>query len=426
MPGPTPKLPSPALPTNLARAYFKALLPGGAASEEIKVLFNPVSLQHTASNTLKEEGSGAKKKQFVDKSSSKLTMQLVFDTTDTGVDVRTHTMKMLSLLKPVKQGSKQVPPNVEFGWGAYKFTGLVEQYKETLDFFSSQGTPLRANIDITLSSQDIQFESGRNPKSKVDGQLSTASPAEPAMVPNPPASGPTGAANGLGDPRAARAIASANNADSLRFGGGGELAIGAGIDLRAEAAFSVGGGIGLSAGAGAGLGIGGGLSAGAGAGLSIGGGAGFSAGAGAGAGFSAGAGAGFSAGAGAGFSAGAGAGFSAGAGAGFSAGAGAGFSAGASAGFSAGAGASFSAGAGAGASFGSAVASGGFAGLRSPPTVSASLPDVRATWSTTTTSTSISSGSSFEVGGKAMVNTGSALSADVGATADINAMIRFG
>jgi hypothetical protein len=416
MAGPTPTLPSPELPSNLAVAYFKAMLPGGAVSEEIKVLFNPTSLQHTASNTLKEEGSGAKKKQFVDKSSAKLTMQLIFDTTDTGVDVRTHTSKMLSLLKPAAQGNKQIPPNVEFGWGAYKFTGLVEQYKETLDFFSSQGTPLRASVDITLSSQDIQFQSGNSPQAKVDGQLGTA---EPALVPNPPAGGPSGAANGLGDPRAARAIAGANNADSLRFGGSGQLAVGAGIDLRAEAAFSVGGGIGLSAGAGAGAGIG----IGGGAGITAGAGAGFSAGA--GAGFSAGAGAGFSAGAGAGFSAGAGAGFSAGAGAGFSAGAGAGFSAGAGSGFSAGAGAGFSASAGAGFSSGSAVAAGAFSGLRAPPTISGALPDVRATWSTSS-STSIGNSARFDVGGKAQISTGSALSADVGASADLNAMIRFG
>ena len=44
--------------------------------------FNPASLQYTVSN--KEEGQGAKKKQYVSETSAKLTMDLVFDTTDTG------------------------------------------------------------------------------------------------------------------------------------------------------------------------------------------------------------------------------------------------------------------------------------------------------------------------------------------------------
>ncbi len=401
----TPTLPSPALPTDVTHAFFQQLLPNNRRGDRVDVLFNPASLQYTASNTLKEEGSGAKKKQFVDKSSSKLTMQLVFDTTDTGVDVREHTQKMLALLKPMKQGAKQVPPNVEFNWGVYKFTGLVEQYKETLDFFSSQGTPLRAGIDITLSSQDIQFSSSRNPQASVDGQVGAgdvAGPGEPAVVPNPPGAGPAGAANALGDPRAARAIASANGSDSLRFGAGAELAIGAGIDLRAEAAFSAGASAGFGIGGGAGVGIGGGagIGIGGGAGIGISGAAGIGGGLSAGAGFSAGA------GAGAGFSAGAGAGFSAGAGAGFSAGAGAGFSAG-----------------------GSAVASGAFAGLRSSVSTSVSMPDARIGWSASSSvssSASLGSGGRFDVGGKAQASTGSGLSADVGATADLNAMIRFG
>ena len=101
----------------------------------VAVHFNPASLQYTVSNTLKEEGKGAKKKQYVSQTTAKLTMDLVFDTTDTGEDVRVTTNKMARLLQPVAAGKdKNVPPTVKFGWGAYAFTGLVEQYKETLDF----------------------------------------------------------------------------------------------------------------------------------------------------------------------------------------------------------------------------------------------------------------------------------------------------
>lgn len=48
---------------------------------------------------------------------------------------------------------------VLFEWGSFKFQGLVESYKETIDFFAPTGVPLRASINLTLASQDKVFES---------------------------------------------------------------------------------------------------------------------------------------------------------------------------------------------------------------------------------------------------------------------------
>ena len=310
----------------------------------VPVHFNPASLQYTVANTLKEEGKGAKKKQYVSQTTAKLTMDLVFDTTDSGEDVRVTTNKMAKLLQPVAAGGdKNVPPTVRFSWGAYAFTGMVEQYKETIDFFAAGGIPLRAAINLTLSSQDVVFDSGTANPASVDTDLA----AEPVVAPgSDDAAGPGGAqgvANAAGDPRAARAIAAANGADSLRFGAGASLAVGAsvGVGFAAGASASVGfsAGIGASAGAsfsaaaGAGMSASAGLSAGAGANLlppaafaSGGGGLSLGAGAGAGLGLSAGGGLSVGAGASAGFGAGLSVGASAGAGLSAGAGASAGFS----------------------------------------------------------------------------------------------------
>lgn len=310
----------------------------------VPVHFNPASLQYTVANTLKEEGKGAKKKQYVSQTTAKLTMDLVFDTTDSGEDVRVTTNKMAKLLQPVAAGGgKNVPPTVRFSWGAYAFTGMVEQYKETIDFFAAGGIPLRAAINLTLSSQDVVFDSGTASPASVDTDLA----AEPVVAPgSDDAAGPGGAqgvANAAGDPRAARAIAAANGADSLRFGAGASLAVGAsvGVGFAAGASASVGfsAGIGASAGAsfsaaaGAGMSASAGLSAGAGANLlppaafaSGGGGLSLGAGAGAGLGLSAGGGLSVGAGASAGFGAGLSVGASAGAGLSAGAGASAGFS----------------------------------------------------------------------------------------------------
>jgi hypothetical protein len=302
------------------------------------VHFNPESLEYAVTNTLKEVGKGGNKKQFVDKSTAKLTMQLVFDTTDTGEDVRTHTDKVASLLKPVGQGKKQVPPNVEFSWGVYRFTGMVEQHKEKLDFFAPSGVPLRATIDLGLASQDVQFESGKNPSASVDRNLA----AEPVVVPG--GGGPSGLANALGDPRAARAIGAVNGSASLRFGAEGGLAISGGVELKAEAGFSVGAGIG----GGIGIGIGGG----AGAGIGIGGGASLGAGAGA--------------------------------------------------------------------------AGGAFAGLRTGVSSSASISGGQALLGASASAGAVGGGARFGFGGQAQMQSGASMGADVGADADLNAVLRFG
>ena len=93
-------------------------------------------------------------------------MDLVFDTTATGEDVRETTDKMAKLLKANGPSGKQVPPLVEFSWGLYRFTGMVEQYKETLDYFGASGVPLRSGVNLTLSSQDVVFDSGKNPNGR--------------------------------------------------------------------------------------------------------------------------------------------------------------------------------------------------------------------------------------------------------------------
>ncbi len=251
----------------IAVAEFKTLSP--APETVVKVHFNPASLQYTVSNTLGPAGQGAGSRQYVSATVAKLTMDLVFDTTaenlggevQGGEDVRGTTDKMAQMLKPFGGENEKTPPRVEFSWGAYRFVGTVEQYKETLDLFSHDGVPLRAGINLTLSSDAPNFESASAPASSAD----RAGGASPMEVPG--GAGPSGVAAAGGDPRAARAVASANASASLRFGGSASLLVDANVSLGAPAAFASAS---LSVGAGAGVGIGVGVGAGAGAGVGIG------------------------------------------------------------------------------------------------------------------------------------------------------------
>ena len=271
----------------LALACFESV--DGSPPIKLPVHFNPASLQYTIQNTMKEEGSGAQKKQHVSQSTAKLTMDLVFDTTDTGADVRETTDKMAQLMKP--DDASKAPRTVKFGWGAYKFQGLIEQYKETLDFFSASGAPLRSTINITMTRQDVTFQSEHNKPASVDGDLKPEPVHLPANGPGAPPSA-SSVANDLGAPSAARAIAALNGEASLRFGASAGISVAGGFSASAGASFGAAAGAGLSggggvtlapaaafsagggAGGGIGIGIGGAAGIGGGGGIGIGGAAG--------------------------------------------------------------------------------------------------------------------------------------------------------
>jgi hypothetical protein len=232
----------------------------------VQVHFNPVSLQLSINNTLEDKGKGKDHKQFITKTAAKLTMDLIFDTTHRGTDVRLETGKIAKFMEPGKQaGDQKIPTILLFEWGTFKFQGLLESYKETLDFFSAEGLPLRASLNLTLSRQEEVFEP------------SPANQQPPDQSVDIPAGGGQGAAQLAslgGAPDAGRAIATQNNQDSLRFPSG-PFTLDPSIQLSPPVAFASGGlglNVGISAGisAGFGVGISAGLSLGISGGISLG------------------------------------------------------------------------------------------------------------------------------------------------------------
>jgi hypothetical protein len=244
--------------------------------DPITVHFNPVSLQLQVSATNPNQTSGGgKATQSSGETTSKLTMDLIFDTTDTGEDVSLETRKLQAFVKPVASASKQntdkpAPPLVLFEWGTLRFRGIMDSYKETIDFFSANGVPLRSSVNLTLSQQDGTFEAAS------DQAPTNAGTVDDDLFDTPSANA-SDVANAAGVPSAARALAAANGQESLRFGAGAGLTVGGSIELKPPVAFaSAGAGISLGAGAGVGLGVS------AGAGLSLGASASFGVGASAG------------------------------------------------------------------------------------------------------------------------------------------------
>ncbi len=263
----------------------------------LTVMFNPASLKVTLTNKMQDDKSGGdqkgKTKQNTQGTTTKLETELVFDTTgdsatgnpiSVGTDVRsvykdlTTTMAQAPEQSTAGSGAdSKPPPIVDFRWGNFLFSGMIESLNETLDFWSSEGVPLRSTVQIVL--QGV----------KTDGSAtSDPPPITVTMNTAPPnAAGATTVATNAGDPRAGRALAAANGVENMRMAAGGALAVTGGVQLQAAAGFSLS----LSAGAGASIGFGIGASAGGGASLGFGAGASGGIGVGAGAGVSAGLGA---------------------------------------------------------------------------------------------------------------------------------------
>lgn len=251
-------------PESVGLARFTMIGPG-APGDPISVHFNPESLEYTVTNNIKEQGSSSESKQQVSKSSGKLSMELVFDTTLNGTDVREETEKLQALMKPAEDGDEKIAPVVEFAWGVYRFRGIFSSYKETLDYFSSTGVPLRASISLSMTQQDGLFSPTARGEAEIDDD-EVFSPAGDAAE-DPANRGPA-----TGDPEVDRALAEDNGEENPRFFSGDELSLPGGPDLLPAIAFasgglSVGGGFGLDVGIEAGFSVG--VSAGIGIGLGI-------------------------------------------------------------------------------------------------------------------------------------------------------------
>jgi hypothetical protein len=258
--GPTPDSPS------IALARLGAVTGrNDEVSEWVDVQFNPASLQLQVSNELKDTKNN-ERKQYIAKSNAKLTMELQFDTTDTGDDVTQTTRKLQAFiappLAPGEEARREVPPPVVmFEWGRLRFKGIAESYRETLDYFSANGVPLRGLVNLTLSQQDKVFDDAPSDAPQTAGSVNDN------LAVDTPAASAADIANAAQSPAAARGIAAANGLDTLRFGAGAALTVSASVTLKPPSPFAAGGS--------AGTGIGGGI--GIGAGVAIAGGVGLSA-----------------------------------------------------------------------------------------------------------------------------------------------------
>jgi hypothetical protein len=212
----------------------KKKTPKARGGKEVEAQFNPETLKLSFANENKGgDQPGGNTKQFVGSASSKMSVELLFDTTADGSDVRKKTEKVAHFIMAKSQrnrSNKRVPPRVRFEWGSFIFEGVVDSMDETLDYFSEQGVPLRATVGLNLSRDDLVFVFGE-PGRAGGGTLGTAAgaPGTTPLEPARPGESLQSMAGRKGNSSDWKAIATANDIDDpLRLPAGTLLDMNAG------------------------------------------------------------------------------------------------------------------------------------------------------------------------------------------------------
>jgi hypothetical protein len=153
-----------------------------------EVQFNPTTLKISRTNNIDKGGAttNTQKRQMPSVQPATLTFDLEFDTAEgdekgAPKDVRALTRMVRQFAEPSRDKPKDPPPAVEFAWGTFRFTGIVTQLTEDLDYFSPDGLPLRAKVSLTITEQNPDWEA-----STVGAGARTTAPAAGASKPTAP------------------------------------------------------------------------------------------------------------------------------------------------------------------------------------------------------------------------------------------------
>ncbi len=146
------------------------LVERGHSIQRLEVLFNPNEYTLDSSNQYSWQtipGLSQPIAQFVSGEATTLTMDLFFDSYESGTDVRRHTGKVVGLLDVDKD--LHAPPTCKFVWGSLQFKGIVEQVSQKYTMFLDSGIPARATLTVTFKAvQSIKEQFKRIPRQSAD------------------------------------------------------------------------------------------------------------------------------------------------------------------------------------------------------------------------------------------------------------------
>jgi len=144
----------------LTGELVKATITNLDTEESVEVMFNPTDYTFSKANNWqpsKKKGANVPPLEFNGGNPTDLKVTLMFDTYETGEDVRdTYTnaiwnMVMVNKSKIDPKTKKGQPPQVEFRWGAmWSFKAVIANITQKFTLFLADGTPVRASLDIVF------------------------------------------------------------------------------------------------------------------------------------------------------------------------------------------------------------------------------------------------------------------------------------
>lgn len=129
----------------------RALIINTTTGASLPVMYNPEELELEQGNTFAEvgiPGLNSPPTQYVRGRARTLTMELFFDSYETGKDVRRHTAPIVRLLD--KQPQTQAPPILLFSMGRFQFPCVLVDAGQRFTMFLRDGTPVRSTMSVRL------------------------------------------------------------------------------------------------------------------------------------------------------------------------------------------------------------------------------------------------------------------------------------
>lgn len=137
--------------------------------DEIHFHFNPKEFSVEKSNQFAEvniPGLSSPVLQFVRGNARKISLELFFDTYETGEDVREYTDQITGWEGGEEKGLMDIdselhaPPVCIFKWGTFSFQCIIERVSKKFTMFLPEGIPVRSTLTVALKEYtevDIQI-----------------------------------------------------------------------------------------------------------------------------------------------------------------------------------------------------------------------------------------------------------------------------
>src|SRR5262249_55439464 len=139
----------------------------GDFGNKIEALFNPSEISVQLSINWSEQPTAQRdvvNQQHTNADPATLSLDLFFDTYETGRDVRDFTEKVAALGTIEKHGNLHRPPVCKLTWGKVFFQGTLQSLTQKFTMFLASGVPVRA----TLSCSFKQWRSNPEEVRKLD------------------------------------------------------------------------------------------------------------------------------------------------------------------------------------------------------------------------------------------------------------------